>query len=77
MSEWIDCPKCGRNHENMTACIYDEKQPEEEKQEQRRGATGVWTFVLKNPESGHIVARAEWGKNYNFAAKEWEALPIV
>ncbi len=20
MSEWIDCPKCGTNHENMCAC---------------------------------------------------------
>lgn len=52
-------------------------QPEEEKPaDQRRGATGVWTFVLKAPD-GHIVARSEWGTNYDFAVKQWEALPLV
>ena len=32
MSEWIDCPKCGCNHENQCACPEPSvKQPEEEK----------------------------------------------
>ena len=32
MSEWIDCPKCGENHENQCACPEPSvRQPEEEK----------------------------------------------
>lgn len=32
MSEWIDCPKCGTNHENLCACPEPFiKQPDEER----------------------------------------------
>lgn len=32
MSEWIDCPKCGTNHENLCRCPEPQvRQPEEEK----------------------------------------------
>jgi hypothetical protein len=38
--------------------------------EMRQGNTGVWTFVIKTPE-GKIIARSEWGTNYEFDEKQW------
>lgn len=42
----------------------------------RQGNTGVWTFVLKTPE-GKILARSEWGTNYEFSEAQWLELPIL
>lgn len=47
-----------------------------EKDEKRQGNTGLWTFVLETPE-GKVIACSEWGTNYEFNKKEWEALPLV
>lgn len=44
--------------------------------EQRRGNTGVWTFVLLTPE-GYVLARSAWGTNYKFTKAAWDALPLV
>lgn len=77
MSECIHYSKCGNTHEDQTECPESSvSQPEEEKVEKRRGATGVWTLVLRRPD-GHVIATSEWGTDYTFAVKEWEALPIV
>ena len=42
----------------------------------RKGNTGTWTFVLKMPE-GKILARSQWGTNYEFHEKQWSELPII
>jgi len=44
--------------------------------EKRHGKTGIWTFVLKTPD-GKIIARSEWGTNYEFHEKQWLELPVV
>lgn len=44
--------------------------------ERRVGKTGIWTFVLRT-EDGKIIARSEWGTNYEFNEKEWFELPIL
>jgi hypothetical protein len=44
--------------------------------ERRIGNTGIWTFVLKT-EDGKIIARSEWGTNYEFSESHWLALLIA
>ena len=42
----------------------------------RKGNTGVWTFVMIDPD-GKVIATSEWGTNYKFDLRFWEMLPIV
>jgi len=44
--------------------------------ELRQGQTGRWEKVLVQPD-GKILARSEWGTNYEFAPREWAALPLI
>jgi len=50
MSEWIDCPKCGENHENLCVCPEPSvRQPEEEK------------VVSDTPRTDAIIGQREFG----------------
>lgn len=42
----------------------------------RQGKTGIWVFVMKI-EAGKILARSEWGTNYEFDERYWLALPVI
>lgn len=44
--------------------------------EKRRGATGVWTFILETPD-GIVQAASPWGTIKEFSKAQWLALPVV
>jgi hypothetical protein len=43
--------------------------------EKRLGKTGVWEFVMFT-KHGTVLARSEWGINYEFDPMFWELLPV-